>query len=226
MHFRPSPPHSESGFSLQELLVVMAIIGVATLIVLPAMTNLTAKAAEVSAKRNAQLLASVAAAAEAAGDPAFKALRSKPALIAYLTSGSYAPNGEIAKVGIEGLSANEAFEAARYLQFSSNRGGLAYSNAPVSAAADDQAGGGGGDEVSYEEESNRWNAQLLEGAANLAMANGDTIIQTAGNTETAITFLVDGGVGGPMVSGFSSDEQQGAAEYLDYAGGTLSYQAE
>ena len=66
--------HICRAFSLQEMLVVIAIIGITTLIVLPAVSNLTAKAEDAADRRNAQHLTSVAAAATATGDPAFKSL--------------------------------------------------------------------------------------------------------------------------------------------------------
>ena len=61
------------------------------------------------------------------------------------------------------------------------------------------------------------------GAASIAIANGDTAIPAAGSTGLAISFLVDGRIGGAMVAGMSSEEQNGAASYLDYVNGTLRY---
>ncbi|MCH1507150.1 MAG: hypothetical protein L7V86_26480 [Verrucomicrobiales bacterium] len=75
-----------------------------------------------------------------------------------------------------------------------------------------------------EEERNKWNARLLEGAAAAAISVGDTTIPTAGSKSAAINFLVSGGVGGSLVANLSSQEQSGAASYLDYANGTLVYE--
>lgn len=222
-------PHPSTGFSLQEMLVVISIIGITTLIVLPGISNLTAKAETASARRNAQLLSSVTAAARASGDPAFKSLSSKPALIAFFGSGGYSPNGDgHPKIGVGGLTKEDAWEAARYLTYNQTSGGLAFTGGsrvnPISDAPESGGGGGGGeDEGDAEDDQHRWNAQLLEGAASMATARGDNSIALAGSKGTAISYLVDGGVGGPMVAGMSSDEQSGAATYLNYTGGTLRY---
>ncbi len=206
------------AFSLHELLLVLAIIGIATTIALPVVTNFTSEAAEVSAKRNAQLLASVASAAKASGDPVINLLGSKPALIGYLMSSDYAPRGETAKIGVEGISTEDAYDAARYLTFMPQWGGLTYHPSPVSHAGNLPA-----NDREAAEERSRWNAQLLVGAARAAAANGDASIQTAGDAATAVAFLVDGGVGGAMAAGLSLEDQGNAIAFLHYAHGSLAY---
>ena len=216
---KPNSPPQRAAFSLQEMLVVIAVIGITTLIVLPAVTGLTQKASDMSAKRNAQLLASMTAAAPASGDPAFQSLRSKPALVAYFASSDFTPGGSAgnASLSLSGLSTHDATAAARFLDYHPGSGGLVYSDTADGEGGD---GGGGGGE---EENADRWNAQLLEGAASMAIANGDTSIPTAGSKGVAINFLVDGGVGGSMVADMTSEEQNGASSYLEYANGTLRY---
>ena len=116
-----------AGFSPQEMLVVVAIIGVTTLIIFPAISGLTEQVEEVSSKRNAQMLASVAAAALATGDPVVRNLKSKPAILSYLSSGySLASGTGVARVGYNGLSAEETLDAARYLTYNPTSGGLSF----------------------------------------------------------------------------------------------------
>ena len=57
----------KAGFSLVEMLVVIAVIGIIAAIAVPTIGNITAQANASKAKRNAQNLASVCASAVAAG---------------------------------------------------------------------------------------------------------------------------------------------------------------
>lgn len=57
----------KSGFSLVEMLVVIAIIGIIAAIAIPNIGNINDSAKEATAKRNAQSIASVVNAAMAAG---------------------------------------------------------------------------------------------------------------------------------------------------------------
>jgi type IV pilus assembly protein PilA len=60
----------KKGFSLVELLVVIAVIGVIAAIAIPAMTNVFGSSRTAKARRNAQNIASAYAAAMAAGGTA------------------------------------------------------------------------------------------------------------------------------------------------------------
>jgi prepilin-type N-terminal cleavage/methylation domain-containing protein len=57
----------KAGFSLVEMLVVIAVIGIIAAIAVPTIGNITSQANSSKAKRNAQSLASVCASAVAAG---------------------------------------------------------------------------------------------------------------------------------------------------------------
>ena len=59
--------HVKAGFSLVEMLVVIAVIGIIAAIAVPTIGNITDQANNSKAKRNAQNLASVCASAVAAG---------------------------------------------------------------------------------------------------------------------------------------------------------------
>lgn len=214
-----------SGFSLQEMLVVIAIIGVTTLIVLPAVTGLTASAEQASAKRNAQMLASVAAAAQASGDPVMRNLKSKPAIVSYLGSGlsTDGPGGSVARVGYSGLSPEETLSASRYLTYNPASGGISFTGGsrvnPITDQPEDSD-----NQPDPEEQRNKWNARLLEGASEAAISSGDTSLALAGSKSSAISFLVDGGIGGNIVANMSAQDQSGAASFLEYVSGRLRFE--
>jgi hypothetical protein len=100
------------------------------------------------------------AAAQASGDPAFRSLRSKPAIIGFLSGGDFALGGAegAGSISLTGLHQDDATSAARFLNYHPGSGGLVFSDIPTDEV--DDGGGGGGDENTARDQ---WNAQLLEG---------------------------------------------------------------
>ena len=60
-------PKSKQAFSLVEVLVTIAVVAIVTVIAIPALSHVNETARDSSAKRNAQEIASISAAANAAG---------------------------------------------------------------------------------------------------------------------------------------------------------------
>jgi type IV pilus assembly protein PilA len=110
------------GFSLVELLVVIAVIAIIAAIAIPNIANITGSATETAAQRNAQNLASVYAAAVAAG---WAADNGTPALdgdrdvnIASLTSETgvvVTQGGQDLEFRVDGINDDDLPRIRRYL---------------------------------------------------------------------------------------------------------------
>ncbi len=111
----------KKGFSLVELLVVIAVIGVIAAIAIPAMSGIFGKSEEAKTKRNAQNIASVYAAAKAAGNT--QVFTDKATALSTLTAGGLAGSGAftgssfVAKMGT-----TERDAAGSFLSFDATNG--------------------------------------------------------------------------------------------------------
>ncbi|MDG2122992.1 MAG: prepilin-type N-terminal cleavage/methylation domain-containing protein [Verrucomicrobiales bacterium] len=103
-----------AGFSLVEMLIVIAVIGVITAIAVPAISSITSEAETAKVARNAQNIASVYNAAVAAG--ASLSTDSKTTAITSLQSGvngSGSFSGATFLVDIDGTAGNNETEAGK-----------------------------------------------------------------------------------------------------------------
>ena len=97
---KSSQPH---GFSLVELLVVIAVIGVIAAIAIPAMSNIFGNSRSSATKRNAQNIASTYAAARAAG-----------ASFTGGTNGAVADEAAAASQLNDGVNGSGSFSSSRF----------------------------------------------------------------------------------------------------------------
>jgi prepilin-type N-terminal cleavage/methylation domain-containing protein len=109
-----SPRQSQRAFSLVELLVVIAIIAILAALALPSLLNIGVEANYQKDRRNAQTVASVAAAAKAAG--ATNDLSTTNSVTVLQPPGVTAVmNGEELPFAVSALSSNEEVAAGAFL---------------------------------------------------------------------------------------------------------------
>lgn len=106
------------GFSLIELLVMIAVIGVLTAIVVVKMGSVFGTARETVDRRNAQNLAMVASTVESSGDRTLTEAGSLEAAVLLLVAG---PEERGSRFRVSGLSAGDVAGAMRYLRFESGQ---------------------------------------------------------------------------------------------------------
>jgi type IV pilus assembly protein PilA len=106
------------GFSLVELLVVIAVIGILAAIVIPALLSDASEAKAATARRNAQTIATTAQMALSSGDTTVKNSPTMEAAIAKLADGVRGQGAlhdcvfNISRLGVDEISS-----AKPYLQF-------------------------------------------------------------------------------------------------------------
>jgi type IV pilus assembly protein PilA len=119
----------QKGFSLVEMLVVIAVIGIIAAIAVPNIGRINDSAKEATARRNAQNIASVFASAQAAGLN-FAAASVAPADIAaaVVTGAKVTEKGPFENTwfGVPGLTAADQTAALKFLSYDAASAQLLY----------------------------------------------------------------------------------------------------
>ncbi|OYW74380.1 MAG: hypothetical protein B7Z37_17940 [Verrucomicrobia bacterium 12-59-8] len=118
----------KAGFSLVEMLVVIAIIGIIAAIAIPNIGNLNQSAKDATAKRNAQTVASVLNAAVAAGAVLSPTPSTGADLVALAIAGVQPSTGAFAnrKFTSGPINPTETDAAAAYLSYDSTNNQVIY----------------------------------------------------------------------------------------------------
>ena len=112
------------AFSLVEILVVVAVIGLIAAIAVPTIANITSTADEESAKRNAQSICALHNGARAAGIEF--ATGSESEIIDALMAGVSGGDVDGSEFKLSGLSVEEKAQAMLYCDFDSAHGLMIY----------------------------------------------------------------------------------------------------
>lgn len=127
-------PSAKAGFSLVEMLVVIAVIGIIAAIAVPNIGRINDSAKDATYRRNAQNIASVFASAQAAGINFASASTVEKDIIEAIITGATVNDADSpfngTYFGVPGLDATDAVSetdgAAKYLTWNAASGQLLY----------------------------------------------------------------------------------------------------
>ena len=115
--------HTHAGYSLTEVLTVVAVIGILTAVAVPTVSNVHDSSEEAKDKRNAQNIASICSSAAAAGLDLMDAEGNLATTISNVATGGYVSGGIYngSFFGLPGLSEAEQTAAMSYLSLVDGR---------------------------------------------------------------------------------------------------------